>query len=136
VAVITSIRQHINFLQTDTIIFTRDLLQHGSRVSVDMCLHRLMMTGFVKRLSPGMYVRHDCSRNYTSTELSDAKKIWLFQQKLNRLSANSPGLILSCSQRYQVEIANFAPPTATPQDSNQQAFFAEQTNQPVSWASR
>lgn len=137
-AVIKTIRQHINFLQADTIIFTRDLLQHGTRVSVDMCLHRLMAAGFVKRLSYGMYVRHDCSRSYTSAELSDAKKIWLIQKKLNRLSINSPGLILSCSQQYQVEVTNFAPPATTVQGvkANEPAVFAEHTNQPVSWASR
>lgn len=135
-AVIKTIRQHINFLQADTIIFTRDLLQHGTRVSVDMCLHRLMTAGFVKRLSYGMYVRHDCSRNYTPAELSNAKKIWLIQQKLDRLSFNSPGLVLSCSQRYPVEIANFAPPATTTHDINQPAFFSEHTNQPASWVSR
>ena len=132
-AVIKTIRQHINFLQADTIIFTRDLLQHGTRVSVDMCLHRLMATGFIKRLNYGMYVRHDCSRTYTAEELADAKKIWILQQKLTRLTLNSPGLLMSCSQPYQPEIKNFAPSASVAEDVNEQAFFAKPINQPASW---
>lgn len=120
-AVVTSVRRHINFLHVDTIIFTRDLLQYGSRVSVDMCLHRLASFGFLKRISFGMYVRHDCRRIFTKSEISDAKKIWLIQRRLSKLTISSPGLILSCAHGNHVE--NFAPPAVLTDSRTLQTSF-------------
>jgi hypothetical protein len=67
------IKNKISSASPDTLFFNRDFINFGARAAVDMCLSRMAVTGFLKRLCNGIYVRHDCKRSYTDNELGDAK---------------------------------------------------------------
>jgi hypothetical protein len=67
------IKNKINSASADTLFFNRDFINFGARGAVDMCLYRMAITGFVRRLCDGIYVRHDCKRKFTDAELGEAK---------------------------------------------------------------
>ena len=67
------IRKKINAAPPDTLFFNRDFINYGSRGAVDMCLIRMESQGFIRRLCWGIYVRFDCTRQYTTIELAEAK---------------------------------------------------------------
>ena len=67
------IRKEINGAPPNTLFFNRDFINYGSRGAVDMCLIRMENQGFIRRLCYGVYVRYDCTKDFTATELGEAK---------------------------------------------------------------
>jgi hypothetical protein len=67
------IENKINSASRDTLFFNRDFINFGARSAIDMCLSRMVVKGFLKRLCNGVYVRHDCKKEFTATELGEAK---------------------------------------------------------------
>jgi len=67
------ITHSINRTSPDALIFNRTFLNYGSRNAVDVCLHRLVQAGLIRRLARGIYVRWDCKRRFTTQDLGEAK---------------------------------------------------------------
>ncbi|MDR3611998.1 MAG: DUF6088 family protein [Candidatus Obscuribacterales bacterium] len=67
------IKNKISSASPDTLFFNRDFINFGARSAIDMCLSRMVIKGFLRRLCYGIYVRYDCEREYTATELGEAK---------------------------------------------------------------
>jgi hypothetical protein len=58
-AISTCIRAHINRLDCNELFTTQDLLTYGNRGAVDQCLYRLTQSGYIKRLSLGVFLKCD-----------------------------------------------------------------------------
>lgn len=67
------IKNKINSATPETLFFNRDFINFGARSAVDMCLSRMTRVGFLKRLCYGVYVRHDCEKEFSAIELGEAK---------------------------------------------------------------
>jgi hypothetical protein len=67
------IKNKISSANPDSLFFNRDFINFGARSAIDMCLSRMVVKGFLKRLCYGIYVRHDCKKKFTATELGEAK---------------------------------------------------------------
>jgi len=67
------IKNKINGASPDTLFFNRDFLNFGARGAIDMCLSRMVVEGFLRRLCFGIYVRFDCTKDFTAHELGEAK---------------------------------------------------------------
>jgi hypothetical protein len=67
------IKNKISSASPNTLFFNRDFINFGARGAIDMCLSRLVVKGFLRRLCYGIYVRHDCEKDFTATELGEAK---------------------------------------------------------------
>jgi hypothetical protein len=57
IATISRIRRHIISLPKGELFTTRDMLDYGTRSSVDQALYRLVRCGVIQRLIPGVFVR-------------------------------------------------------------------------------
>jgi hypothetical protein len=79
---------NINRSAPDTLFFNSTFLNYGARNAIDVCLHRLLQRGLIKRLARGIYVRWDCKKRFTPQELGEAKAKQ-FNRSINKHPADT-----------------------------------------------
>ncbi len=67
------IRHEISKASSETLFFSRDFLNLGSRGAVDACLIRMVKKGFLRRLANGVFVRYDCKKDFSAADIGRAK---------------------------------------------------------------
>ncbi len=67
-----SIRQHIQRLGRTEPFTTKEFLSYGTRSAIDQTLSRLVKSGFICRLAPGVFAR-ELSKEFTPLEIRTAK---------------------------------------------------------------
>ncbi len=64
----SNIKRHIHQLPIGLMVPTRDFLKYGTRAAVDKALKRLVDSGFIIRLTSGVFMRVDAKDSNAVTD--------------------------------------------------------------------
>jgi Family of unknown function (DUF6088) len=80
----TFIKRHILELPKGMIFSTREMLNYGKRSAVDQCLYRLVKMGRIIRLTWGMFMKDDSSRELPSPLTVAMEKARAFGRRISQ----------------------------------------------------